>query len=76
MTRKITMVHHAKAYLAHRRSLGYALEASGYVLLDFARFADREGHQGPLTTELILQWASICDAHSRRYQARAVCTLM
>ena len=69
MTRKITMVRRAKAYLAYRRSLGYALEASGYVLLDFARFADHKGHQGPLTTELILQWVSICDAHSRLYQA-------
>jgi integrase len=69
MRRKITMVRRVKAYLAHRRSLGYALESSSYVLLDFARFADHEGHQGPLTAELILQWASICDAHSRRYQA-------
>ena len=59
----------ANAYLAHRRSLGFALKISGGVLLNFARFADRRNHRGPLTTELILQWAGGQKAHSRRYQA-------
>ena len=68
MSRQITMVALAREYLAHRRSLGFDLKAAGTVLLDFARFADRTRHRGPLTTELILRWATRSKRHSRRYQ--------
>jgi len=44
-------------YLAFRRGLGFSLESPGWMLLDFARHADRGGHQGHLTTELAVQWA-------------------
>lgn len=44
-------------YLAHRRSLGYALKAEGLLLAGFARYAERIGHRGPLTLELALCWA-------------------
>ena len=58
MSRRPTMVDRAKKYLAHRRSLGFALDSSGTLLLQFARFADRSKHRGPLTTDLALRWAS------------------
>jgi len=44
-------------YLALRRGLGFALETPGWLLRDFARYADRVGHRGPLTTELAVRWA-------------------
>jgi integrase len=44
-------------YLAARRGLGFALEQPAWLLRDFARYADRSGHRGPLTTELAVRWA-------------------
>ena len=64
-----TMVTRAQEYLMHRQSLGFRLETATFVLLDFARFADRVRHRGPLTTQLILRWATRCAKHSPRYHA-------
>ena len=36
-----------QTYLALRRNLGCALEREGALLLGFARYADRTGHEGP-----------------------------
>lgn len=69
MSAQGTMVRKAREYLAHRRSLGFALETSEYVLLDFARFADHRRHRGPLTTSLMLEWATGHEGHSARYRA-------
>ena len=44
-------------YLDERRRLGFALKCQGSLLMTFARFADRVGHTGPLTTDIILAWA-------------------
>lgn len=63
------MVVRARKYLTHRRGLGFELESTGVVLLDFARFADGIGHNGPLTTELMLRWATRSEDHSTRYRA-------
>ena len=68
MNHHITMVTRATEYLAHRRSLGFELRSAGGVLLDFARFADRTGHRGPLTSTLVLQWATRSEKHSGRYR--------
>jgi integrase len=70
MKRRITMVARARDYLRLRRSLGFELEATEFVLLEFARFADRTEHHGPLTTELMLQWASRRGDHSPKYRAQ------
>lgn len=70
MKRQTTMATRARAYLAYRRSLGFELETSGLVLLDFARFADRLRHHGPLTTALMLRWATRSAQHSPRYRAQ------
>ena len=40
------------------------------MLQSFARYADDSGHQGPLTTELALQWARLPERSARLYQAR------
>ena len=52
-----TMVSLAESYLAVRRQMGFALEIAGNQLLAFARFADKAGHRGPLTAELMVRWA-------------------
>ena len=57
MTEHTTMVTLAREYLGFRRKMGFALQAKGEELLRFARYADKCGHQGPITTELAVQWA-------------------
>ena len=64
-----TMVTRVKDYLEYRRALGFALDISGELLMQFARFADHSGHRGPLTTDLALRWASLPETASPRYQA-------
>lgn len=44
-------------YLNVRRGLGFQLDTPGALLADFARYVDRIGHRGPVTTELAVQWA-------------------
>jgi len=56
-------------YLAQRRSLGFELEMGDLVLGDFVRYAKVTGHRGPLTTELMLRWATERAEHSSHYQA-------
>lgn len=52
-----SMLSLVQEYLAERRRLGFALAIPGTQLLGFARFADRVGHRGPLTSQLMLDWA-------------------
>lgn len=70
MTLLATMVVRVDEYLSVRRALGYALTIEGQELLRFARFADREGYQGPVTTALALRWATLPQDCDRRYWAR------
>ena len=39
------------------------------MLLEFARYVDRVGHSGPLTTELAVRWARLPIGASPLYQA-------
>jgi integrase len=57
MRTKNAMQRRAQEYLDERRRLGYDLSKSGAMLLAFARFADEVGHKGPLTLQLIVDWA-------------------
>ncbi len=57
MTSPLSMLSQVQEYLDERRRLGFALAISGTQLLSFARFADRAGHQGPLTVQLVMSWA-------------------
>jgi integrase len=52
-----SMQSRVEEYLDDRRHLGFALKTTGSYLMAFARFADRIGHTGPLSTEIILAWA-------------------
>ena len=59
MTDTPTMLALVQEYLAFRRQLGFALGTAGQELLLFARYADRNGHRGPVTIELAVRWAQL-----------------
>jgi integrase len=65
-----TMLDLVDEYLASRRSLGYALRIEGAQLRSFARFADAEGHHGPLTLAVVLRWVAIPGRRARRFPGR------
>lgn len=44
-------------YLAERRRLGFELHSMGSALASFTRYVDDLGHRGPLTVELMADWA-------------------
>jgi len=52
-----SMLRRVRDYLAQRRALGFRLRSEGYLLLNFARYADRFGAYRPLTTKLAVAWA-------------------
>lgn len=54
-----SMVALVTEYLALRRGLGFDLRTQGWLLLDFARYADETGHQGPITIDLATRWATM-----------------
>jgi integrase len=69
MTRRGSMVRWARDYLAYRRDLGFQLRKREPLLLQFAEYADRAGHRGPLTTELAVRWARLPAHAAPRYWA-------
>ena len=69
-----TMHSRVRAYLAHRRKLGFILSRQAYHLRKFASYADKTASGQPLTTALALQWATSvgnnrCGYHAMRYQS-------
>jgi site-specific recombinase XerD len=44
-------------YLNERRRLGFELKSPGRTLMSFARYIDALEHCGPLTVEIMAQWA-------------------
>jgi integrase len=49
-------------YSAERRRLGFSGRTEMYALRSFARHVQAIGHRGPLTVEVMAQWAK-CDSH-------------
>lgn len=64
-----TMRSRVRAYLAHRRKLGFVLRVQAFHLRGFATFADREASGQPLTAALALQWAASVGHNRFGYQA-------
>ena len=63
-------------YLALRRGLGFDLDTPSWLLRDFARYADRVGHQaGHVTTELAVQWALSSRSHDPAQAIRRLSTV-
>ena len=46
-------------YLAERRQLGFELHSMGYALRGLASYADSSCHEGPLTADLMTDWARL-----------------
>jgi integrase len=67
---KRTMLSRVEAYLELRRSLGYRLRSEGVLLINFAHYADRSRHQGPLTQQLALRWATSSKTAGPCFRAR------
>jgi integrase len=67
-----TMVTRVEDYLLYRRNLGFELSIAGGQLLDFARFADGAGHQGALTLDLIVSWATQPGTRQRQFPGRRI----
>jgi integrase len=49
-------------YLDERRRLGFKMGSRAHTLPSFERFVSTTGHTGPLTVELMTQWARQVDA--------------
>jgi integrase len=64
------MESRVQTYLALRRNLGCAMEREGALLLGFAGYADRTGHEGPLTAELAVRWAKLPEGTNPLWWAR------
>ncbi len=56
MTGARTMLSLAEDYLSERRALGFELRMAGHYITAFALFADKRGHSGPLTNDVVLNW--------------------
>lgn len=61
---KVSTTLHVRVeqYLAERRRLGFALRTPAYSLRGFVRHIEVVGHHGPLTIEVMTDWAR-CDSH-------------
>lgn len=65
-----SMVTLATEYLDLRRGLGFDLRVQGWLLLDFARYADRAGHHGPITIDIATRWAAASKSGPRQIAQR------
>ena len=56
MTQYSTMSMRVDSYLIERQRLGFEVKNAASMLNSFARFADKSGHVGTLTTKLVINW--------------------
>lgn len=59
MSAPTTMQTMVRNYVAERRRLGFKLGSPGRALMNFARYIDSLGHRGPLTVEVMSDWARL-----------------
>lgn len=57
MSARIGLQQRIDDYLAERRRLGFALRSRDTLLTGFARYVTGRHHRGPLTAELMVDWA-------------------
>ena len=58
----VALQTHVEHYLAERRRLGFSGRTQTYALRSFARHVQTVGYRGPLTVEVMAEWAR-CDSH-------------
>lgn len=64
MSRPVTLSHRAHQYLRERQRLGFQSRSMGYALRSFTRYADRLERHGPITLEVMAEWARRDHHHS------------
>ena len=57
MSARISLQQRIDDYLAERRRLGFELRSRDTLLAGFARYVAARHHRGPLTAELMIDWA-------------------
>jgi integrase len=57
MSAHISLQRRIDDYLAERRRLGFELRSRGTLLAGFARYVAARHHHGPLTADLMIEWA-------------------
>ena len=57
MSARISLQARIDDYLAERRRLGFQLRSRDTLLAGFARYVASRHHRGPLTVELMADWA-------------------
>ena len=57
MNARISLLARVEQYRAERRQLGFKLRSMGHGLPSFARYVAEVGHHGPLTVDLMADWA-------------------
>lgn len=57
MSARVSLQTRVDEYLAERRRLGYQLRSRDTLLASFARYVASRHHRGPLTVELMADWA-------------------
>jgi integrase len=57
MSAATSVLMRVERYLVERRRLGFAERTQTYALRSFARHVQSVGHRGPLTVELMAEWA-------------------
>ena len=56
-------------YILYKRSLGFKITIPAQELRRFAAFTRDIGHEGSLTNEIAVRWASLKESYSRYYMA-------
>jgi integrase len=64
MNQPLNLRARVRQYLHERRRLGFQLRSMGYALRSFARHVDQLYPRGPLTLELMAEWAKRDRSHS------------
>lgn len=62
-------------YLGFRRGLGFDLGSTAWHLRDFARYAERVGHSGPITLDLATRWALLSRSREPAQAARRLAVI-
>jgi integrase len=63
MSTRTSLQSRVERYLVERRRLGFGLHSPAYALRSFARHVQAVSHRGPLTVEVMADWARR-DSHS------------
>src|ERR1035437_6973671 len=60
--RTVSLQSRIEQYSSERRQLGFAGRSEKYPLRSFATYVQTVAHRGPLTVEVMAEWAR-CDSH-------------